>query len=694
MPAPTTILSAAIAAFLFLPARIVAAAPPSIARHDLAVVLHPRQGTLSGTDALSLLPGGAPSITLFLASGARVRQVSASGQPVPFEHRTGTLTVSVPEATRAGEWQLTVAYEATFDDPVPEDPVNTEDLGYGVVGAISPRGVFLSEEAGWYPGIPGSSPTWKVRIEANDGFEGVTAGTLVRRSASGGATVTEWTIDHPLPGIALSAGVYRVREKNADGIKLYTYFFPETDPFAEKYLDAASRYLDLYRNLFGPYPFGKFAVVENFFPTGYGFPSYTLLGSTVLRLPFIPETSLGHEIAHSWWGNGVRADLDGGNWSEGLATYVADHLYKDRSSPAEGREYRLQILRDYATLVSSELDFPLTEFTGRVNPASRAVGYGKAAMVFHMARRQAGDEAFWSGLRGVVREKLFRTASWEDFDRAFFGVRSGGPSPFVRQWVDRPGAPVLALKNVKTERDGARWKVTGHLVQKKPYYALRVPLRVETAGTPANATVAIEGEDVQFELFADFRPARLVVDPDVDLFRRLDPSEIPPIVNSVRGSETLLVMAARGLPPEVLEASRILLAALGKKNLGIAREEDTPASALAGRDVLYLGLPQGREYLPSLPRELSAAPDRFTLEGATYASARDALFAVLPHPSDKGRVAAVFLPLSAEAAAQAARKIPHYGKYSFLSFSAGTNRAKGTWAVRASPTVHEFPPAP
>jgi hypothetical protein len=87
-------------------------------------------------------------------------------------------------------------------------------------------------------------------------------------------------------------------------------------------------------------------------------------------------------------------------------------------------------------------------------------------------------------------------------------------------------------------------------------------------------------------------------------------------------------------------------------------------------------------------------PESFTLEGARYPSPGDALFAVLPHPSDKGRVAAVFLPLSADAASQAGRKIPHYGKYSFLSFSGGANKAKGTWPVTASPAVHVFHSAP
>ena len=97
------------------------------------------------------------------------------------------------------------------------------------------------------------------------------------------------------------------------------------------------RHIDRYEALHGPYPFEKFAVVENFFPTGYGFPSFTLLGSRVLRLPFIPDTSLRHEVAHCWWGNGVFVDAAGGNWCEGLTTYVADYLAKEEHSFEEAR---------------------------------------------------------------------------------------------------------------------------------------------------------------------------------------------------------------------------------------------------------------------------------------------------------------------------------------------------------------------
>ena len=682
-------VQAFVAAFLLFRAAAAAGAP-ALLHHDLAVTVDEEIRSLTGTDTMTVDPGGGTLLSFFLAPGARVNSVAVAGKPVSFTFRDGKLDVPVPGDAGGEKMTATVAYEAVFSDPVPENVIGAEDPGFGAAGILLPRGVFLSEEAGWYPAMPGSRPTFRLRVEARKGIEAVTAGRLLSRATTAGSTVSEWEIDQPLEGIALSAGDYRVREGHFGKIPVYTYFFPDDDPLSETFLTATVRYLDLYSKLFGPYPFPKFAVVENFFPTGYGFPSYTLLGSTVLRLPFIVETSLGHEIAHSWWGNGVLVDYSRGNWSEGLTTYVADHLGRERASPEEGRAYRMKLLQDYATLVPPPLDFPLREFKGRNSPASRAVGYGKGAMVFHMARRRAGDEAFARGLRAVARDRLFAAVSWDDFVQAFGRESSVDLSSFLRQWVDRSGAPVLALKDVKADREGRRWRVTGRLVQEGVLYDLKIPLRLETEGARVEAVVSLRGEDALFRLSADARPLRLIADPEVDVFRRLDPSEIPPSVNGIRGSTRLLVVSAKGLSPDILEASKVLLAALGKEDAAVVREEETPPSLLAGRDVLYLGLPEGKGYLPPFPRGLAVTPGSFTLEGKRFSSPSDALFAALPHPTDGTRVAALFLPFSPSAALSAAGKIPHYGKYGYLAFSDGTNKAKGFWPATASPTVHLF----
>ena len=58
-------------------------------------------------------------------------------------------------------------------------------------------------------------------------------------------------------------------------------------------------------------------------------PSFTLLGSGVIKRHYIQPYALGHEIVHSWIGNWVFNRSEQGNWVEGLTTYVANYYYEE-----------------------------------------------------------------------------------------------------------------------------------------------------------------------------------------------------------------------------------------------------------------------------------------------------------------------------------------------------------------------------
>ena len=82
----------------------------------------------------------------------------------------------------------------------------------------------------------------------------------------------------------------------------------------------------------------------------------------------------------------MLVDFALGNWCEGLTSYTADYLKKEQESLGAAMDYRRQAMRNYASLVSPTTDFPLSRFRSRTDPATKAVGYDKSAMVFHMAR--------------------------------------------------------------------------------------------------------------------------------------------------------------------------------------------------------------------------------------------------------------------------------------------------------------------
>ncbi len=665
-------------------------ATPLQVHHELDVRLLPTENRLIARDSITCQAEGVSTLTFLLAENASVQSVSIDGRQDRFDFAGGVITLTLSEPTPKSDFSVAMEYNAVFDDPTPRLPVNTEDPGYGVIGTISAEGTFLLPEAGWYPHVPGSRATFHVRVEAPRGVTAVTAGQSLGHLTKDGKTVSSWEIHHPIEGIALSAGRYIVAERTVGRVKAATYFLAPSSHLSGGYLTAVADYLGLYEGLFGPYPFDKFAVVENFFPTGYGFPSYTLLGSSVLRLPFIVRTSLAHEVAHCWWGNGVCVDASLGNWSEALTTYVSDYLLKERESAEEALHYRRQVLRDYATLVRPDEDIPLTAFRQRYSPASRTIGYGKGTMVFHMLRQLVGDEAFWEGLRRVYREKLFQPASWSEFQSAFEQTGNRSLQGFFDQWLSRKGAPLVSMTEVALEQGPGSWKVSGLLGQERPCYLLPLELVLENRTGTIERTFMLSGKEQPFEIICHSMPKSLSVDPGCNVFRRLYPSEIPPTVNSVKASDALSVLIARDSPPELLAAIETLLGSLGLTNYQLFAEGKISEAELTGKDVLVVGYPAQQELLSTLPTTVAIAERGFRIDTKTYNRPEDVFFGVLAHPHGGGRVLAIFLPLSPKAAQNVAGKITHYGRYSYLAFRQGRNLQKGIWPVTESPLIQTW----
>ena len=328
---------------------------------------------------------------------------------------------------------------------------------------------------------------------------------------------------------------------------------------ARKYLDATAQYLEMYRQLIGPYAYGKFALVENFWETGYGMPSFTLLGPQVIRFPFILHSSYPHEILHNWWGNSVLVDYEKGNWCEGLTAYLADHLVQEQRGL--GDEYRRSTLQKYRDYVRDGRDFPLTEFRERHSAATEAVGYGKALMMDHMLRRQIGDDAFRAGLATFYRQHRGQRASFDDLRAAFEAAAATDLRGFFEQWTTRAGAPVLGVDNVQVQKNDAGFVVSGLLrqTQTSDPYSLQVPITVMTANGPRTSVVNTSEREQTFAITVDAAPLSLHVDPMFDLFRLLDPRETPASIGQIFGEPQILAVLPAAADETQREQYRTLI---------------------------------------------------------------------------------------------------------------------------------------
>ncbi|MFH1842097.1 MAG: M1 family aminopeptidase, partial [bacterium] len=448
-------------------------------------------------------------------------------------------------------------------------------------------------------------------------------------------------------------------------------------------------YLAMYEEMLGPYPYGKFATVENWFPTGYGMPSYTLLGGVVMRLPFIPYTSFGHEICHNWWGNSIFVG-EGGNWCEGLTSYCADYQYKLQESAEAAREYRRNLLKDYEAYVrDSDRDFPLVEFESRHSGATRAVGYGKSMMVFHMLERLIGQEPFLTALRRIYADHRFQQVTWDHFFTAFTGCSGRDLAGFQEQWLTRTGAVFIQLE--RAERDGDTVEV--RIRQGMPAYDLEIPLVVTTPDGEVEQNVRLRKHIDTFRIEAP-GATRVRVDPDYDLFRKLHPEEIEPTLNQVLAEDVPLFILPAGNEAEVAAARRFAVEYTGIETPTCFENGQPPVDIRPGTASSFILLnPPASELTPRLQSAVNVVGDLIFLDGARYNLNEYDLVLTATNPHDPTVTDMVVICRDPQRLPSLASRVGHYGKYSWLLFPAGQGRAiRGNWLPEGNPLSAELAP--
>ncbi len=676
-------------------------------RHDLAVELIPADRLLRVTDRVAL-PPGAPGEFL-LNAALTIRDSSPPVEELPLGDVAPFFGINAaPDAERRLELKryrprsappegvLTLTYDGAFDFGL-SDAREEYTRGFReTAGIVGPDGVYLAGDGFWYPRFDDGLIEFAIDVALPAGWHAISQGSGTSRDERGHA---RWDSGAAMEEIYLVGGPLQVWSDAAGAVEALVYLRERDDALASKYLTTTAQYVELYRNLIGPYPYGKFALVENFWETGYGMPSFTLLGPTVIRFPFILHSSYPHEILHNWWGNSVFVDYASGNWAEGLTAYLADHLVQEQRG--KGEEHRRNTLQKYRNYVKQGRDFPLSEFRSRHSAATEAVGYGKTLMVFHMLRRQAGDEAFTRALQRFYREQRGRRASWDDLRTVFEGVTDEDLSWFFEQWVARPGAPSLALEVSEIDERDGRWSVLGSIRQVQPGqpYAIDLSVVLRTEVGEERAQVRFEDREMPFAMTVTARPLLLALDPQFDVFRQLDPREIPPSIGQIFGAPEVLAVLPSRAAAATREAYRALLEGWTSETHAIEIRSDTELPELpTDRAVWVLGRDNrfaGTLFGPAAVEGVDVETEAVTLGGERAPFSGHSLVAIRRHPGNVEQAIGWLVVDPLEAFPGMGRKLPHYGKYSYLAFEGDepTNVIKGQGPASGSPLRVDLRPA-
>ncbi len=665
----------------------------NLIHHEIEAKIRPKEHRITVQDEITVPRGNPREFTFRLHKGLNPSALT-KGVKVWKEPSGGdSIANSYMAALPSGISTFVISYGGVIDHPL--KPVGKEQArGFSdTPGIISEEGVYLSKDSFWYPVIKDTFVSFSLKAELPAGWDLVSQGKRVVQSAGKTWSSAGWNSPEPQEGIFAIAGRFTEYDKQAGHLTAMVFLREPDEALARKYLEATIRYIAMYEKLIGPYPYEKFALVENFWETGFGMPSFTLLGPKVIRFPFIITSSYPHEILHNWWGNSVYPDFGTGNWSEGITAYLADHLLKEQEGA--GAEYRQTVLQEYADYVSGGRDFPLTEFHSRHDPSTAAVGYGKSLMFFHMLRRQMGDEAFIRGLQDFYKNHRFSIATFNDMRKSLESVSGRDLGRIFHQWVERTGAPQLRLSNADAFKDNDGFTLTAELdqIQQGDAYVMRVPVAVtmESRKETFQTDVAMEGRHVRLSLHLPFRPLRIDVDPEFDLFRRLDRQEIPPAISQALGAKKMLVILPSSASEGLLKRYRGFAEVLGRSGpdeveIKLDREVKSVPS---DRAVAVLGWENGflKDAISTLSGyEISIDQRSVRIGGTSIPKENHSLVLTGRNPSNKD-MAIMFVAGPEKALPGLGRKLPHYHKYSYLGFEGEEplNMAKGRWPVIDSP---------
>jgi len=605
------------------------------------------------------------------------------------------LVTNLPEIETEGEPQLiffkadrgdtakfSISYHAEFYEDVSRTRFSNETVGREVSGTISDKGAYLSPAAFYYPCGDESLQGFTLTADIPEEWESVSDGNRLSTETRDGRKIQTWENPFMSDGCMFFAAPFITKSTWLDSIEIACYFFEADTGLIDDYLTATSDYIKMYSDLIGPYPYRRFTVAENFFPTGYGMPAWTLLGQRVIRLPFIIGISLGHEVLHNWWGNSVFVDYERGNWCEGATVYGADYRYKLMNSPNAARDYRKNILKQYVSYVDEGNDFPIREFQSRTSPNTRTIGYGKAMMVYHMIEEEIGAKAFFDAWKLVYDRYRGQQISWEEWIDAFEKSSGAALSHLIPQWIDRAGAPILDIEiisNIAKTVSQTR-TVEFKLMEKSGQgYRLKVPLRFSSENMILDTSVVLDSEETVYTLIVPNEMTAIEVDPEYHLFRRLYPEEIEPIISAILGN------------PQKRFVSFVSDQSAGKQYKAFGKNMTGDSVVVVLPDILQA---ENREYVPIilnppelfeyLERMISSEDNSLTISGTEYP--REGHTFVLTGENWNGfERYMVVLTEDYESLPRIGQLLPHYGKYSFLVFEGSRNVGKGQWKVDQSP---------
>lgn len=454
-----------------------------------------------------------------LHSGLRVDRVLVDEEEKAFTHKGSSLFIELGKIRQVGELISARVYYAgdTGDGLALERDRNWDvPVLFTLSEPFYAKDWFVCKEV-----LEDKADSVHVFITTDYGLMGVSNGLHTSTTYfPNGKVRYEWKSNYPIAYYLISLAVAKYKEYNIEArvggvedpifIQNFIYDVPGCLEEYQEKINATIPMMELYGDLFGPYPFRNEKYGHYLWPWGGGMEHQTMTGMGNFEFYLV-----AHELGHSWFGNYVTCASWQDIWiNEGFATY-AGYLATENLAPdyAPGElDYRFErALRE----PEGSVYIPAHEATSDSRIFSGNLSYSKGMALLHMIRFELQDDrVFFSTLRNFLDTHANDVATGLDFKEVLEETSGMDFNDFFDQWYFGSGYPVFDLR---WEQEGATLRMdvtqTGSS-ELTPLFKTSMEYRIVYPGGDSTIRVFQETNEESYQIYFPHPVDHIQIDPD------------------------------------------------------------------------------------------------------------------------------------------------------------------------------------
>jgi len=379
-----------------------------------------------------------------------VKRVLVEGEEMDFSHQGEELYITLDNPVDSGTLISTQVFYGGQTGP---GMVSERDDDWGVPVTFTLSEPFYAKD--WFPckeNLGDKADSVHVFITTDYELMGVSQGIHTATTyLPNGQVRYEWKSNYPIAFYLISIAISDYQEYNITAqpqgssspilIQNFVYDVPGCLETYQDQIGVTIPMMDLFTELFGPYPCREEKYGHYLWPWGGGMEHQTMTGMGNFEFYLI-----AHELGHSWFGNYVTCATWQDIWiNEGFAT-MAGYLATEFLAPeyaAGEREYRFnRALREPEGSVyvpEEDADNDSRIFNGNLS-------YSKGMALVYMIRFELdNDELFYLTLRNFLDRYANSVATGLDFKEVLEETSGMNFDDFFDQWYFGAGYPIYEV---------------------------------------------------------------------------------------------------------------------------------------------------------------------------------------------------------------------------------------------------------